>query len=750
MVAWSSINRNYWYDSTVNLTLDTVSVVVTQYNNTAITMSNTIYGNVASVNANTVTEAQSLASTLIAEFEEGGLEYGSTSIRFGNATEGKVDGSVTIPYPTPYLAINGLQYVSVTAQVDGCPPGHLKGSSDTCSCIMDTLLFAFVDQENGYPLQGWGPGDPYPQQSSIIVPLSSTYYEALNLENLNLTDIQGFIGVMESNTGTLNTASFLNFLSANSVFKSYPALSSCAIYNQFNGPPLVLVPASALTTTVQTTIAGIGQYSSSTPEPASPVKATTVPQTAGAPPPTPTVPAAQGSGPAPPVESPGPVGIPPAGPELPNSPEIPSPNSSGAPKNSPDLPGDQPIAGPSVTAVQQVPAPVVETNPQMLAGITPAQGGPNRVQSVPVLTIDGSTYQANQASHFVIAGQTVAPGGVITVSGTPIAIDADASLAVIGSSTQSLSNTVVTPKPLLTFAGTTYTADDSSNFVIAGETLTKGGTVKVEGTLLSLDQAGTAVLIGTSTQLLAFPGIITAAEPILTFDGSIYTVDSSSEFILNGQTLSKGGVITVDGTQLSYDEAGTAVAIGTSTQTLSHATITAVAEPLLTFDGSTYIADSSSNFVIDGQTLVKGGVITVDGTRLSYDQAGTDVAIGTSTQKLSTTSIAAAQEPAITFDGSTYYADPSSDFVIDGQTLTKGGVITVDGTPISYAAAGTDVVVGTSTEAVGLGGYIMSGFGSGPSSSAVPVLFTGKAARKVQASSSICLILGVLSMCFSL
>lgn len=48
----------------------------------------------------------------------------------------------------------------------------------------------------------------------------------------------------------------------------------------------------------------------------------------------------------------------------------------------------------------------------------------------------------------------------------------------------------------------------------------------------------------------------------------------------------------------------------------------------------------------------------------------------------------------------------------DGQTLSPGGVVTVSGTPASYAAAGTDVGVGTSTEAVGIGGLIVSGFGS--------------------------------------
>ena len=840
-------------------------MTVNQYNNTAITTSSTIYGNVDSVNASTVTGTESLRASLNGGLsDDAGLQYGSTSISFGNATQGKVGGSVTIPYPTPYLAIDGFQYVSATDRVQGCPPGQLKASIGTCTCVMDTLLFALADELAVYPLQGYGDGEEaYPEQNSLIVSLTSTYYEALSFETLGPSNL---VNAMDSDTGLINTTSFLKFLSAASVFESYPALASCSLYHQFNGPPKVIVPASALTTTVSTTIANAGSYGVATAKPASPVKVTTVPQTAEAPSPTPTIPAAQVPGSQTPSSA-NPTGLP----ELPKSPQVPSSNPPGAPQISPDLPAVPPIAGSSKVAEGQA-TPAQAT-------LTPDQGGQSPVQSVPILTFDGSTYQADQASHFVIAGQTVTPGGAISISGTPISVDRDASIAVIGSSTQSLSNVGVTPKPLLVFGGSTYTADDSINFVINGKTLTKGGNLRVDGTQLSYDEAGKAVVIGTSTQPLAFPGITTAAEPVLTFGGSTYTADSSSfilngqtlakggavvvdgtriayndagvvigtstqglsfattaaasepiltfggstytaspssNFVISGQTLTKGGTITVDQTQISYDKTGKVVVIGTSTQSLSFATITPAAEPILTFDGSTYIASPSSNFVIDGQTLVKGGVITingtplyynnagtavvigtsthrlfpspitpapepiltfdgsiytenpssnfvidgqtlskggeitVDGTKVCYDGSGTDVIIGTSTQLLGTTNIAAAQEPVFTFDGSTFYADASSDFVIDGQTLTKGGAITVDWTPISYAADGTDVVVGTSTEAVGLAGYIMSGFGGGPSATGGPVQFTGNAARTFSASWGLSCILGALMVCSGL
>ena len=62
----------------------------------------------------------------------------------------------------------------------------------------------------------------------------------------------------------------------------------------------------------------------------------------------------------------------------------------------------------------------------------------------------------------------------------------------------------------------------------------------------------------------------------------------------------------------------------------------------------------------------------------------------------------------MTVGGQIYTANSLTDFVIAGQTLTPGGSITVNGTPISLLPDVTDAVVGTST--VGVGGYIMSGF----------------------------------------
>lgn len=55
----------------------------------------------------------------------------------------------------------------------------------------------------------------------------------------------------------------------------------------------------------------------------------------------------------------------------------------------------------------------------------------------------------------------------------------------------------------------------------------------------------------------------------------------------------------------------------------------------------------------------------------------------------------------LTLGGHVYTANWLTSFIIGGQTLTPGGVTTVDGTPISLVPAATDAVLGTSTVGTG-------------------------------------------------
>ena len=65
-------------------------------------------------------------------------------------------------------------------------------------------------------------------------------------------------------------------------------------------------------------------------------------------------------------------------------------------------------------------------------------------------------------------------------------------------------------------------------------------------------------------------------------------------------------------------------------------------------------------------------------------------------------------------------ANSEGQYIISSQTLTAGGVITISGTPISLAPGYTQVVVGSSTEA--LAGLTTAGFGKGAGGIEAPTL----------------------------
>ena len=149
--------------------------------------------------------------------------------------------------------------------------------------------------------------------------------------------------------------------------------------------------------------------------------------------------------------------------------------------------------------------------------------------------------------------------------------------------------------------------------------------------------------------------------------------------------------------------------------------------------GQSFTANSESALVAGTITLTPGGpAVTISNTPVSLaSSAGfLVVADGTSTMDLNPSTITPVTVQDFTFGGQTYTADSASDFVIGSQTLTRGAsAITVSGTLMSLAPAGTDVVIGTSTQ--GVGGLIMSGFAGGNPANYTVNPFRGAAARNL-------------------
>ncbi|KAL6160862.1 hypothetical protein ACJBU6_00006 [Exserohilum turcicum] len=249
----------------------------------------------------------------------------------------------------------------------------------------------------------------------------------------------------------------------------------------------------------------------------------------------------------------------------------------------------------------------------------------------------------------------------------------------------------------------------SSEVVVGSQTLRLGGPpVTVGGgTPVSLAPSATAIIIGGETSLL--PQVPPPAPPVLTVGSSTLTPNAATQFLVApGQTLTPGGVATIDGTIVSLAPLASFVVIGGSTQVLAVdpalAQTTAKA-PHLVFGGSTISAQTTPDklnlaptFVISDQTLIPGGaVVTVSGTTLSLESSGSVVVVNGVPSTIITQTGPAFPTPTIKIGDSVFSALPQPtgpSFVVGGQTLVPGGPeITVSGTTLSLASSASFVVI---------------------------------------------------------
>ena len=190
------------------------------------------------------------------------------------------------------------------------------------------------------------------------------------------------------------------------------------------------------------------------------------------------------------------------------------------------------------------------------------------------------------------------------------------------------------------------------------------------------------------------PGIVSIGSTTL-------TADSSSKFVIGSKTLAPGSApITHSGIVYSLPSSGRAVIIGPSTQSIL--TPTPQSAPIITLGGSTFTADSSSQFYVGSQTLAPGGAIVRSSQVVSLATNAATLIVGSQTQQLSQQPIAGASTPVITIGGSTLTANSASHFEIGSQTLVPGGAAITNsaGQTLSLVAGGSSVVVDGQTQQV--------------------------------------------------
>lgn len=336
------------------------------------------------------------------------------------------------------------------------------------------------------------------------------------------------------------------------------------------------------------------------------------------------------------------------------------------------------------------------------SGLTPAR----------VITIGSQSITANSVSQFVVQGQTLAAGGApITVAGSTFSLASLGSALVIKGvkiALPALSGASPSPSPIITIANQFFTANSASQFVVQNQTLAAGGTpITVAGTTFSLDPSGTALIVnGVTSALPSLFEVTQSSAPIITIGTQAVTANPASQFVIHSQTLAAGGTpVTVSGTTYSLATSGTALVVNGITIALSDSFgALSSPEPTIIIGNQAFTANSHSEFTIGGQILRPGdSPITVSGTTYSLAPHATAIIIDNKTTFLQPS--AGFRSVAATTTASTNPVLAKPELIVGDQTAIAGGpVITVSGIRVSLLPSGTQVLIGTSTEAVPPGG----------------------------------------------
>ena len=218
----------------------------------------------------------------------------------------------------------------------------------------------------------------------------------------------------------------------------------------------------------------------------------------------------------------------------------------------------------------------------------------------PGIVIGSLTASTDSASNVVIGSQTLTPGSVVTISGQQVSIGPGGAIVINGASpTDSDSGaapTSATGPAVVVVDGTSITANSASGFVIGSQTLFPGSAITTGGEVITLP-------LPSNTGSVAAAAITT---PVFIIGSATFTENSQSDLVLGTQTLTPGGVLTVDGQTLSLSPTGNVVVVnGDQTNTLVAPAMTSA--PVFVIGSATFTENAQSDLVFGSQTLTPGG-----------------------------------------------------------------------------------------------------------------------------------------------
>ncbi|KAL6719328.1 hypothetical protein ACLMJK_003567 [Lecanora helva] len=289
-------------------------------------------------------------------------------------------------------------------------------------------------------------------------------------------------------------------------------------------------------------------------------------------------------------------------------------------------------------------ASVQQAGSQQGPGASVPQGNPQPENGAPILqgnTQSGNGATGNQDDHQA-EGQTPPPAGQLPqIAYMPIVATSTNAQGIAAPYTQGAAAI-----PVLV----TSTGEDGKNIIgtsfstvpISASVPTALAFTNAQGDVISTTSYQPAIALTTTNaqgSRITTTSALTASPqnpditspPTLTIGGQTVLANPLGQYIINDQTLTPGGIVTISRTRISLSPDEASLVVGSSVELLSASTA-----PVLTIGSQTITANSLGQYIIDGQTLSAGGVITVSGTRISLTPDKTAAVIGTSTEVLTT------------------------------------------------------------------------------------------------------------------
>jgi hypothetical protein len=230
-----------------------------------------------------------------------------------------------------------------------------------------------------------------------------------------------------------------------------------------------------------------------------------------------------------------------------------------------------------------------------LGGVAATADGSKPDPASSAFVVAGTTFTAQGTSAISLSPDAalIPDGPAVSINGQVLSLAPSGAYIVVDGTTQR-PTPVATPAATLAIGGTTYTTNSASGFVVDGTTLTRGGSIVIDGTTVALAASGGFVVVNGVTQSLSGPTATASPAPTLDIGGTTYTANSASAFVIDGTTLSRGGSTVIDGTTISLDASGAYVVVNGATQTISAPATTTASSTNGNIDESATESNSAS------------------------------------------------------------------------------------------------------------------------------------------------------------